>query len=409
MFVVLALAAGLVAAAQPPLPPPPLTLAQAVAQAREHSPLRGAATELALGSAEAARLISPALNPFVDVRVENVGAAGRSAALPRDVFALVSQPLEMAGKRALRIGIASADRDVAGANLQIVSWQVSLRTVQFYVQALKARGLLETITANRDGLTTLIDIMRRRVQEGYAAESDLLKFETESARMDIEMARAGLELERSLSALAYVMGAATPISAAQLVEPDAVPPPNLATGAVADAVTGHPELRLATTRVQRLREVAALERARRIPDPVVTAGYKRTNGFDTGVAGVTLSVPLFDRNGASAARAAGEERAAAAERDAVAGRLASEAATLMSNARMLADRSSRTVRELLEPADAVRNAARAAFREGTADVLKLIDAERVYGDVRRVALELRLEALTASLEARFAIGEETLP
>jgi outer membrane protein TolC len=64
---------------------------------------------------------------------------------------------------------------------------------------------------------------------------------------------------------------------------------------------------------------------------------------------------------------------------------------------------------LLEPAEAVRNSARAAFREGAVDVLKLIDAERVYADVRRTALELRLEALLATIEARFALGEETLP
>ena len=57
----------------------------------------------------------------------------------------------------------------------------------------------------------------------------------------------------------------------------------------------------------------------------------------------------------------------------------------------------------------MRNAALAAFREGTTDVLKLIDAERVYADVRRAALELRLDALAATLEARFAMGEEMLP
>jgi outer membrane protein TolC len=65
--------------------------------------------------------------------------------------------------------------------------------------------------------------------------------------------------------------------------------------------------------------------------------------------------------------------------------------------------------ELLAPAEDVRRAARAAFREGATDVLKLIDAERVYADVRRVAIELRLDALLTTLEARFALGEETIP
>jgi outer membrane protein TolC len=64
---------------------------------------------------------------------------------------------------------------------------------------------------------------------------------------------------------------------------------------------------------------------------------------------------------------------------------------------------------LLAPADAVRNAALASFREGRSDVLRLLDAERVYGEVRRTMLELRLDALAAALEARFALGLEMVP
>jgi len=174
-------------------------------------------------------------------------------------------------------------------------------------------------------------------------------------------------------------------------------------------VSRHPDVQAAAVRLARARQLAGLERARRVPDPVVTGGYKRTSGLNTGVAGVTLTVPLFDRNDSAAAKAAGDERAASAERDAIVLRLSTEAAALITAARNLSERAERADRELIAPADAVRSAARAAFREGTADVLKLLDAERVYGDVRRAVLELRLDALSATLDARFALGEETLP
>ncbi|MEP7118640.1 MAG: TolC family protein, partial [Acidobacteriota bacterium] len=133
---------------------------------------------------------------------------------------------------------------------------------------------------------------------------------------------------------------------------------------------------------------------------------KRTTGFDTALVGVSVSLPIFDRNKAAAARAGGEERAALADRDALARRLTADAISLLATARVLADRSARTDRELLTPADAVRTAARSAFREGAVDVVRLLDAERVYSEVRRAALELRLEALAAALEARLALGEE---
>ena len=60
-------------------------------------------------------------------------------------------------------------------------------------------------------------------------------------------------------------------------------------------------------------------------------------------------------------------------------------------------------------ADAVRNAALVSFIEGRSDVLRLLDAQRVYADVRRTILELRLDAIAAALEARFALGEEMMP
>ncbi len=406
MLIVLALAAA-IAGASPPQPP--LTLNDAVTQARAASPLLGAVRSQAEGTAEASRLVSRLLNPNFDFRIENLASGAPSGVLPPDVFAEASMPIELSGRRGLRASIAAADRDVAAGHLRSASFEVSVRTVRAYLQALKARGLVETLAANRDGLTSLIETMTRRVAEGVAAESDLLRFQAESTRMDIDVAKAGLELERSLHLLAFVMGAPAAVAAAQLVEPPPAVPPVLDDAALAQAIARHPDVATAAARVTRAQQITVLERSRRVPDPVLVAGYKRTAGFDSALAGISVSVPLFERNKAATARAAGEEHAAVADKDAVARRLTADAVSLFATARVLTERSTRAARELLEPAGAVRNAARAAFREGAADVVRLLDAERVYSDVRRAALELRLDALGAALEARLAMGEALLP
>jgi len=122
-----------------------------------------------------------------------------------------------------------------------------------------------------------------------------------------------------------------------------------------------------------------------------------------------MSLPLFDRNETALARAAGIERGAAAERDALVRQLTTETGSLIEAARAMSARAEPAGRDLLEPARGVRQAALASFREGTADVLKLIDAERVYADVNRAVIDLRLDALQTAIEARFALGEETIP
>jgi cobalt-zinc-cadmium efflux system outer membrane protein len=390
-----------------PPSPPALTLAAAVERARTSSPFTQPARSLAEGTSRAAELAGRPLNPLFEFRTENWGP-GRSQ-LPLDIFATLSQTWELGGKRAARLGVATADRDLAGANVELAHQQIAVRTAVLYVQALRARGVLESLRTNRDALSTLIASVRRRVDEGLSAESDLLRFETEAARVDIDIARAGVELARSLGSLSAAIGATSPLAPSQLIEPVPMAPPVVDSARLAAAVAAHPEVRSADARVTRARQQTALERARRLPDSMITGGYKRTAGFDSSVVAVTMSVPLFDRNGAATARASGEESAAMAERDAIAMRLTAEVGALIEAARVLAARAGRAQTDLLQPADAVRAAALATFREGTADVLKLIDAERVYADVRRAALELRLEALAAALEARFALGEESIP
>lgn len=410
MAFVLLLALVLVAPAQAQTPTPapaPLTLAQAMAKARTDSPLRRAAVDAAAGTATAATLAGRRLNPLIELRGENWSTS--DVQLPLDVFATVTQPIELGPKRRSRLGLAEADRDIASGNLHTMDRQIALRTAQLYVQALKAKGLLDTLTASREGLTILTETMRRRVTEGRSAEADLLKFETDGARIDIDVARARLDLDRGLTALTFVIGATNPVTPGQLVEPASLPGVDATDAAIAAAAQRHPEVQLAAARVTRAQQSLALERARRLPDPLVTAGYKRTAGVDTVLAAVTFALPVFDRNAGAAARALGDVKAAEADRDALVLRLTSEASSLVRVARTLTTQSNRTDQELLPPAEAVRNAARAAFREGASDTLRLIDAERVYADVLRAALELRLEALIATVEARFALGEEALP
>jgi cobalt-zinc-cadmium efflux system outer membrane protein len=388
---------------------PPLTLAAAVTQARTASPRRRAAASAADGARDALRLAGRLPNPIVDLRTENWSPSRRAASPQVDVFAVVSQPLELGGQRAIRRQLAAAESGAASTALVSLERELALDTVRAYVHALKARALVETLSANREGLAMLVASVDRRVSEGYSPEADLLKFKTEAARVDGDVARARLEMERSLSALSVVMGAERAIQPSQLVEPPPLPAPAATADAIAASLARHPDVLTAAAGVERARQLTAYERARRLPEPLITGGYKRTAGFDTLVVGVSLAVPLFDRNGVAVAQAVAREQGLAADRDVLVYQLTSDAAALIRAAQTMSERAVRAPDELLAPAEDVRRAARAAFREGAADVLKLIDAERVYTEVHRAAIELRLDALLTAIEARFAIGEEAIP
>jgi len=175
------------------------------------------------------------------------------------------------------------------------------------------------------------------------------------------------------------------------------------------AVDERPDLLLASTRVDRARLASDLEHLKRLPDPTVNAGYKRTAGQNTAVAGVILAVPLFDRNGQARALAEAGVKSAAADRQSAHLRAVAEASAAIAAATQLATSLTQVRRDLLVPAEGVRNAAQALFREGATDVLKLVDAERIYADVRREALALAVDAYVAAIEARFAVAQEDIP
>jgi cobalt-zinc-cadmium efflux system outer membrane protein len=387
----------------------PLSLAEAVARAQRDSPLRASAAALAQGAERAAQLAGRPINPFVDLRVENLGGRDNPLVPAYDSFAVASQPVELAGKRGVRRDIAGADSSVAGLFVRALDRQLALDTVRAYMRAVRARDVVRTILAQRDGVDTLVQTMRRRVEEGFSPEADLLRFEAEAGRMALEVSRNQIELSRALLELGTLIGTPSPLDPSQLVSPSALPPPSIPEADLASAIGQRPDVRLAAARVEQARLLSDLERLRRIPDPIVNAGYKRTMGVNTGVAGVTLTVPLFDQNGQARARADAAMRAATLDETMVRVRATAEARAAMAAAAMLAANAARVQDQLLRPAEAVRNAARATFREGAADVLKLVDAERIYMDVQRDALSASVDAYVAAVEARFAVALEEIP
>jgi outer membrane protein, heavy metal efflux system len=407
-----ALATGAMAFAQPPSS---LTLEQALARALAQSPHRQGAVALVEGAKTAARFAAVWPNPSLDLRAENWSfgswpwnpSPDPSAPPPLDAFVVVSQTVELGGKRSARRSIGEAELRAAESTLGQVERAVLLDTTRIFLDIVRNREALKELVQNRDELGGLQKAMGARVREGMAAASDLAKFQAETARLETQTLRTRIELNRGVGLLGALLRMDTPLSADQLVEPAPVSPPagDLA-ALVARGVERSPDVRAALAKESHAAHALALEKARRVPDTILSGGYKRTAGFDGGVLGVALPLPLFDRNQRGIAVATGQTRATAQERLGAEARAAAEIRTSLEAARLLDERARRVDEELLRPAEVVRVAARSAFREGAADILTLVDAERVYLDARREALLVRLDALAAAIEARVLLGEE---
>ncbi len=352
-------------------------------------------------------------NPNLELRQENLGHdSGWSAevALPIDFFATLSQPIELGGDRRARRDMAGAELQQAAAEAQAMQRAVELEAMRLYLAVLREREILAATDERRGALQAQIDGLQRRVDEGHVAEADVLKLRTEAARLDADMTRSRLTLRRRLGALAALLAGPDPLSADDLVLPPPLAPPEGDPEALAQAALARqPDVAAAVARQRRSDAAVAFAYAQRVPNPNVTAGYKRTSGADTFVAGVNVALPLFDRNRGALMSAVAEQQATDLDAEALRARRKAEMVAILVAARELAERAARAPQELLAPAEAVRRAARSSFREGVSDVLPLVDAERVYGEAQREALDLRLEAFARSFEAHRLLDAEFRP
>ena len=177
-------------------------------------------------------------------------------------------------------------------------------------------------------------------------------------------------------------------------------------GATSDsASSGAPLPHLEAMR-QRLRAMDAAigaERTGVIPQFGFMVGAKESAGRTSLVGGISLPLPLLNRNGGGITRAKGE-------RDAVASELVREeraaVATLDATreaSRRLSDQAMTLGPAYLARAEEVRRIALGAYREGAVPLVMVVDAARAWGEARTTYYKLLFaqhEAVLAHYAAR---------
>jgi cobalt-zinc-cadmium efflux system outer membrane protein len=410
-----AAASSPVRGAEPPAAaPPPLPFAEVLRAAAERAPLSAASAARRDASDASAAKARRLPNPGASVRVENwrrgTGAHPFDALADLDVVAELSQPLPVFGTWSARRDEAASLSRAARATSRGEVEAVVLEAARLYLGTLRGRDLVTALTESRDALGTMVATMEKRVTEGWSAEGDLLKLRAENARSEALLARATLERDEASATLASLLGEEAPVDPARLSMPHlpALPEGEPEALGRAAAVT-RPAVIEARERLEAARAALRLEKALRAPEPSLTAGYKRTGGLDTALAGIAFPLPLFDTNATGVARAEAEVRAAEALLRAVELDAAAGTAGLVRAARAFAPRAEAAATDLLGAALGARGAARASFREGVSEVLPLVDAERVTAEAVAETLDLAVDARLANLAARLALGQEVVP
>lgn len=370
-----------------------LTLADAIARARNQAPQLQSA-DAALRAADAnVGLSSLRPNPTLSVEAENVLGSGRYAGFGggEKTFSL-SMPLELGGKRGARVRVAEAERGAARIGTQVAQADLTLQITEAFVTLAASERYVEIAKASHALAERAHHAARERVRVGKASP-------IEEQRADVLRINAEVRLDKALRAMrlagatiARLTGAAMPVAIASTWFER--------TGAV---VVGQPavaSLTLAAAEAELTAANARVDAARRdrIPDVTLTAGMRRYGESSEKAAVLALSVPLplFNQGTAAIARSRAEYDRASAARRGVA--LEFEQSTAQAEAEVAdALAAARAANgPALAAAEEAARIARIGYAEGKFPQLELIEAERSLAETR----ETSVDALAALHTAR---------
>lgn len=330
-------------------------------------------------------------NPELSATVEDTRSATRTTT------ATLGFPLELGDKRATRVAAAERARDLASAQLANVRAKVRAEVVAGYFAVVAAQ---ERVTLTEDSArlaAQAADVVGKRVAAGKVSPVDGTRARVDAANAQLEVAEARAELQSARQALAAVWGDAEPRFAQVDGNPTDVPsrPP---ASELLRQVDASPALVSSRLEVDTRQAQVDVERSKAVPDVVVSVGAKRDNelGVTQAVVGVTIPLPVFDRNQGAAYAASKRADKARDEYEAARVRLLAEvrhASMQLSTAQA----SLAVLRDTVLPAARqAYDATVSGFEAGKFGFLDVIDAQRGLLQARARTLNTLVAAWQAA-------------
>ncbi|HVW87778.1 MAG TPA: TolC family protein [Bryobacteraceae bacterium] len=309
--------------------------------------------------------------------------------------------IETAGKRGFRILAAQKAAEAAGEAVHETEWQVrsSVRTALVaYWAAAQRLKLLQSEKALR---TEIAAILEKRVLRGETANPEFAAARAEQALVDVSLRNAEGEANRSLAALAVILGLPAAALEGQSIDcssfENPAAPDSLSLLSVQQAGLLHrSDVRRSLAEYEAADARLRLELANQYPNISLNPAYSFQEGFPAYTLGSVIdSLPVFHRHQGPIAEAE-------AERSQVAAQFRAVQAKAIGNTELARRQYASAVSEWMSAKDSLariqrqrETAVRAAFQAGGSDRLELTQARLFSLMAAQASLDALQRAQTA--------------
>lgn len=377
-----------------------LTLEQALDLAERLQPELAEAKALVQAAEGRAQQAGAYPNPTAIARVESAKISGNTSGEP-EYLAGISQSIPLGNRLSKARDAEQLERDRRRQELEVRRRDLRKRVHSAFATALYQAQAFQMQEHIAGSLEKFVATTKARVGAGDALKEDLDRAEMELLRAQVEVRRSDAMRRHAMVDLKAAIGDPT-LSVETLTGTldTAFEFPTLE--ALVSNLSNSPEALLAGAELRAREAQVDVAKAERIPDVRVEALYRRLqatqeNSFDVGV---SIPIPLFDRN-QGRLRAARAELAAAEARlrmtqNALTIRLQeahAQLTTALANSRALKT-------EILPRANSVLEANEARFEAGDISLAELLPVRRDWAAVQMTYLESIRDVMQAWSELR---------
>ena len=317
-------------------------------------------------------------------------------------YAYLGQLFELGGKRGRRLDFAKANLKQAEANRTLLDRQIAARVAGAYWTAVASAGIERLLTEDLHAVDEIVRYNQARVDAGAMRGVDLIRTQIERDRLLLALEAARREVVLSKIELFRQIGRDYDSAVTLSDSLDSSAP--LQTQTIAVVLAERADVVLAREAVAAAEADVRLQKALRVPDLDLLAGYKRNSQFNTGYTSLQLPLPFRNRNQGEVAKAEANLRLAKDRLMQLEISVKADVTAAQENYQ----HQQMVVRDILPDmrARARQNLAILddAYRTGGVDLLRYLDAERTAFDVEVSALRTLSDFQQAGLRLQLAYG-----
>lgn len=342
-------------------------------------------------------------NPTISTSIQDTRSDTRQITLQ------FNQEIEFGNKRDVRIEVADSIYNKATVELESKKAEVHANVVAIFYEVLVAQERLNLAKSSVEVAHLALDAAAKRVKAGKSSPVEETKSKIAESVTRIELMQANSQLTSSRKRLSALWGNTSPTF--ESAEGEVTRIPLTASLKELSAMLGNsPAIRVAKIEVNARELMTKVERSKITPNITISAGVVNNQelGLNQALLGLTVPIPLFDRNQGNLQEAVSRKYKAQDELIALESQLTTKLSgqyERLSVARQVATSLST---EILPGAESAFDAASKGFSAGKFSFLDVLDAQRTLFQAKSEYIQTLLDAHQAVAEIERILGDVIL-